>query len=558
MAEAKGDRLSVTANDTISALTAEQLKAALQSVERTNDMLPPREDDKIAGRIANRFIEGLHARTSDGQYRCDGAAFVPVPKRRLTTRPAAVLALEDRVVYEALVELARPKIAKYLVSDDSVLWPRADGTGPKWEDFERHPTSMGGGFVISADIAGFYESVDHRRLALALADAGVAKPIREAIIDELGDIMKDTRGLPQGVATSDALATVYLSTVDSTLQRAGVQFWRHGDDYRVWAAKYPDALSAMFHLEQAIRAGGLLLNTGKLHLHSLAEYTQHRNDIDQASTDFRDRMKAAREQALTEATEEELLKAAETAEVDEDMQWRFFYHQTASLSEFLAALAPSLTPKPMEIVAEMFTDLMNKEPDDKLPAALAHARLTFCIRRLAHAKSPAALPWIGKLLVTRADEVQDLANYMLALIQIEPEKVVAACQYALTNKVHMLDWERAWIYRTLSRRADLVHKSILDAARQIAESDASNWLARVEAVRLLARAGKLAKTTAMQLAENSPDCFKGDIAGIIAVIETPDSWTSRYLDGARQDALEAVVIDAVREKVRSENKSRNA
>jgi hypothetical protein len=201
---------------------------------------------------------------------------------------------------------------------------------------------------------------------------------------------------------------------------------------------------------------------------------------------------------------------------------------------------------------------MNKEPDDKLPAALAHARLTFCIRRLAHAKSPAALPWIGKLLVTRADEVQDLANYMLALIQIEPEKVVAACQYALTNKVHMLDWERAWIYRTLSRRADLVHKSILDAARQIAESDASNWLARVEAVRLLARAGKLAKTTAMQLAENSPDCFKGDIAGIIAVIETPDSWTSRYLDGARQDALEAVVIDAVREKVRSENKSRNA
>ncbi|MBP1820959.1 RNA-directed DNA polymerase [Mycobacterium sp. OAE908] len=459
--------------------------------------------------------------------------------------------MQDRVVFEALVEVARPKIAKYLVSDESVLWPRADDSGPKWADFERRPTSMGGGFVISADIAGFYESVDHRRLALVLADAGVPKSVRDAIVDVAGDIMKDTRGLPQGVATSDVLATAYLSTVDSTLQRAGLEFWRHGDDYRVWAATYPDALSAMFQLEQAIRAGGLLLNTGKLYLQPLAEYTKHRNDIDDASSVFRERMKSAREQALTEASEEDLLNAAEKAQVDEDMQWRFFYHGTATLSEFLAVLAPSLTPKPIEIVAEMFTDLMNDEPD-KLPGTLAHARLTFCIRRLAHAKSPAALPWVGKLLVTRADEVQDLANYMLALIQTEPNKVVAACHYALTNKVHMLDWERAWIYRTLSRRADLVHKSILAEARRIAESDASNWLARVEAVRLLARAGKLVKDTALQVAEKSPECFKGDIAGIIAMVERPDSWTSRYLDGARQDALEAVVIDAVREKVRSQ------
>lgn len=543
----------MTTSEAVRELKPEQLKAALQSVERTNDMLPPREDDKIADRIANRFIEGLHARTSDGQYRCEPAAFVPVPKRRLTTRPAAVLALQDRVVFEALVALARPKIVKYLVSADCALWPRADESLPKFEDFERHPTLMGGGFVITADVAGFYESVDHRRLDLVLADAGVTSAIRNGIGQQLSEMMKADRGLPQGVASSDSLATVYLSTVDSALQRAGITFWRHGDDYRIWAATYPDALGAMFQLEQAIRASGLLLNTGKLHLERLADYTKKRNDVDEASSDFRERMKAAREQALREASEEELLKAAQDAEVDEDMQYRFFYHQTADLDELLQSLAPALTPKPIEIVVEMFTSLMKDEPDEKLPATLVHARLTFCIRRLARAKSPAALPWVGKLLVSRGDEAQDLANYMLALISVEPEKVVAACQYALTHKLHMLDWERAWIYRTLSRRADLVSRSILSEAQKVAESDARNWLARVEAVRLLARAGKLVNTTAMQVANNSPACFRGDLAGIIAMIESPDTWTSKYLDGARQDALEAVVIDAVRAKAKSKD-----
>lgn len=39
------------------------------------------------------------------------------------------------------------------------------------------------------------------------------------------------------------------------------------------------------------------------------------------------------------------------------------------------------------------------------------------------------------------------------------------------------------------------------------------------------------------------------------IIETAGSWSSRYLDGARQDPLDAVVIDAVgaKEKQRSES-----
>lgn len=308
-------------------------------------MLPPREDDKVAGRIADRFVEGLHARTSSGAYECARAATVPVPKRQFTTRPASVLSLKDRVVFEALVEKTRPRVTRHLVAGDTLLWPLADDSRPAWDQFERKPVAKGGGFVVSADVAGFYESVDHGSLKRTLADAGVAARDREAIIQHLGAIMGASRGQPQGVETSDALATVYLSPVDSSLQRAGLTFWRHGDDFRIWAPTYAEAQAALFELEQALRDHGLLLNSGKLRVERLSTYSAALDDVDRATADFRDRMQTARELALAEATEEELLQAAENAGVDEDMQWRFFYHHTIEFPEFIAAHAPSLTPK---------------------------------------------------------------------------------------------------------------------------------------------------------------------------------------------------------------------
>ena len=541
----------MTAEPAIAALGREQLIAALKQVEYANDMLPPREDDKVSARIAPSFVEGLLARISSGNYECAKAAFVPVPKRTFTTRSAAVCTLRDRVVFEALVTLAQPRIASHLVSAEVLLWPRADETLPMWNEFERAPLSRGGGYVVSADVAGFYESIDHNRLKLSLADAGIQSELRSAITAMLNDLMTADRGLPQGVQASDPLATLYLSPVDSALQRAGITFWRHGDDFRLWAPTYPKALAAIFELEQALRGRGLLLNSGKLHIERLSKYTAALNDVDSATERFRNTMEAARTQAILEASEEELIEAAEKAGIDEDMQWRFFYHGTVELPEFLTQLAPSLTPGPIEVVVEMFKEVVNQTKSNQLPGRIAHARLTFCLRRLTRAKVPDALPWVGELLVKRPDEAQELANYMISLISVDPQKVVAACQYALTNTGHLLDWERAWIYRVLSRAAGLVSKAILDEAQRIATSDSFNWLARVEAIRLLARSGLLSHDMALNVTRAAPECFLGDLTGIIAMVEEPGNWAARFLDGAREDALQASVIDGVREKVQS-------
>jgi hypothetical protein len=74
--------------------------AAAVKASRANDLLPPRVEDRVAGRIGNRFSETLRHRFESREYEPTPAHFVPVPKSGLTTRPAAVLTLADRAVYQ--------------------------------------------------------------------------------------------------------------------------------------------------------------------------------------------------------------------------------------------------------------------------------------------------------------------------------------------------------------------------------------------------------------------------------------------------------------------------
>src|SRR5581483_8825572 len=78
----------------------------------SNDLLPPREDDRVTGELGKRFVAHLTKVLDEGSYEPDPASFVQVPKPGFTSRPAALLTLTDRVVYEALVDLLRHRLAK--------------------------------------------------------------------------------------------------------------------------------------------------------------------------------------------------------------------------------------------------------------------------------------------------------------------------------------------------------------------------------------------------------------------------------------------------------------
>jgi hypothetical protein len=74
------------------------LERALKSASRGSSLLPPRPDQGVGGEVARRFHEALRHRLESGGYSPEPGYVVAVPKPGHTTRPAAVLTLDDRTV----------------------------------------------------------------------------------------------------------------------------------------------------------------------------------------------------------------------------------------------------------------------------------------------------------------------------------------------------------------------------------------------------------------------------------------------------------------------------
>jgi len=101
--------MSSVAEDLAAAAQRLKLADALKQI-KTNDLLPPRPEDRIHGRLRVGWIGELEQRLTTASYRPSPAMVVQVPKSVFATRPAALLQLTDRVVYEALSNAAADKI----------------------------------------------------------------------------------------------------------------------------------------------------------------------------------------------------------------------------------------------------------------------------------------------------------------------------------------------------------------------------------------------------------------------------------------------------------------
>ena len=534
---------------TIADLSETEFFNALSRVHKTNDMLPPREDDKVADRIAKRFTSGLHARIAAGDYAPGLGNVVSVAKSKYSTRPASVLSLEDRVIYEALVERTRLRITKSLLSADTVLWPRADSTAPKFSLLDEAPLLGTPAFILTSDVAGFYESVGHTQLRTVLIQAGVPAQLADDIKTFLYAIMGTSRGLPQGVETSDSLATVFLSQVDRKLQTDGLRFWRHGDDYRIAVDDFTSALAAAHHMESALRSAGLLANQRKVSVVNADEYRKWRSDIADATESFRDRIHEARVSSAWQMNDSQLAELAVDFDLDEDMQWKYFYHGLGDLEQVVDALAPLLAPKPIEVIEEMFKELF--EPTITLLAELWHSRLKFCLQHLAGARSTVPLPYLYRIVNEYPSETQTVCNYLLALLKKSPIEVAEFVVEALSTSPYLTDWQSGWLLRVLSRCAHYADVGFLSTLKLVVSSDSFTWFHRVESARVLAAVGELTAPVARQILDNAPRAFASDIVGIVAAKASDFPWSPPFLEAAKLDPLHAVVINGVIQKVES-------
>lgn len=137
--------------------------------------------------------------------------------------------------------------------------------------------------VIRADIRAFYDTIPHddlfKRLAPLVGQPSVLTLLRKAVKTPTVPSgfhrpkkgwPRNTRGVPQGLAISNALANVYLRSLDEELTRGTALYLRYVDDILIVVhAHEVDAAEAT--LKASLFALGLELNDEKWHVGPLSQ-----------------------------------------------------------------------------------------------------------------------------------------------------------------------------------------------------------------------------------------------------------------------------------------------
>jgi hypothetical protein len=327
-------------------LGAHNFSLAWQRVLRSRHF---QNKDRIAFRVyeanLDANIEYLVSTLREGVYEPSMPERIFVPKRAGTVRGFPVLSMPDRLVYQGLVNIVgkRTKAAFESVVGDHVfahlladpdspfMLRRWDGQKGQYRRFLQRFESLwrrGNHWLVEADIASYYDSIDHELLCDQLR--GLLED--DQLPDLLGKCLRTwtsyengpvfSRGLPQGYEASDYLATLFLQPVDEQMIRGG-NYLRYVDDIRILAPDKDSASRSLLDLDIALKRQALILQPSKT---GAREITDGDLDSDKlAGTLSMIDQSRRRGNSLDEETEELFFKSWHTLGQDEHAEAKLIF-----------------------------------------------------------------------------------------------------------------------------------------------------------------------------------------------------------------------------------------
>jgi hypothetical protein len=534
------------------------LAAATSQVER-NDLLPPRLEDKVGGEVGNRFTAWLAHEMQSGRYRPEQAAIVPVSKPGLATRPAALVNLRDRVVYEAIVGRVRESVEASMQAADVVLWPRGFASPPRWQEFNGAPAeSAESTHVVLLDISTFYESIDHQILASRLLQIGVRPPVAEALEAFLGQVMGTRRGLPQGLSPSDVLATAYLAELDASVVREGYRYFRHGDDMRMSVAAYGEWVRATAFVEANLRRVGLNLNGAKARVLTIDTYRSELGHLEATKTSLRRRLEEIRVARLREGDQELLaLMLERRGFASEDVEGLPHEdlvvllapdtgpYQSLDFDEAVELLRTELTPDDEDLARTLFTETLERGPlgDRSLKPEEAHERLRDALTTLGATGNPFAVRECAGLLMGLPAETELIVSYLTHLPDDHAADSAVQLGRVLADPGFRHASQDAWLLGPFINAPASAPPDVVEAAGRWVGREGESWIRRVTAARLLAAVGVLDQATLRHLWDIAPSAFRPDLIAAAASIALAGArWAHTFIDTVRDDRVCAVVL----------------
>lgn len=215
-------------------------------------------------------------------------ALIDVPKENWGARPAVVLDLMDRLIYQALVDRVSVRLIGGL--DPNVYGWRLPALNPKagiysqnkrqWEGYRRHLQELVWRYDVAlrTDLVSFFASLPVDPVQEAIQDKTPKGEVTSRLCDliEGFDDVAGRSGLPQRSFASAAIANMYLRPLDDVLashataipvlfksKTMRMSFTRWMDDILWFGAEPSAARQVQMELQSVARSLGLNLNDAK-------------------------------------------------------------------------------------------------------------------------------------------------------------------------------------------------------------------------------------------------------------------------------------------------------
>jgi hypothetical protein len=363
---------------------------------------------------------------------------VAVAKPVTGSRPVAIWGFAERVTYRALTDLLMtlathemnrsPERYREFISAP-MTYAEERGTRPSiYDDLPFDPPWPSEAiiqYVVKADLASFYDYIDHdilgRELLIRTADHAAV----ECLLDLLGEVQGRRYGLPQLLEPSDRLSDLYAGRVLRALRRKQWAAWRFNDDFRIAVETFEDAKRALDDLAAAARDNGLVLNESKTRTPSISSYWQE-TVISQVDVHLpRDGVQHDPADLVADYTE---------GARDSDPEWA------------LSFLESTVTPRDLEARAQA-AGQTNLRDVDRLDIRYIRRALI----RLADPGEPRALSVLSKMesiVAFVASATPYVLRYLQAMATLDRPAVTRTVE-AITADVSLSSWQRLCLLRAI-------------------------------------------------------------------------------------------------------------
>jgi len=402
------------------------------------------------------WLTNISNKINSDNFNPSPSRVIDIPKPDWHYRPGNVLALEDNLIYSALLLDMCNNIKKHIgwsegkcrcsnILKESNLekgWVKFVLNG--WNFFREKSLQLLGNnceYVVFTDIAAFFEHISIQKLTEDLEALGAQIPSTK-LLNKCLNRWAGTRGrgIPQGFTTSNILGEVYLNTIDKRLASEGICHLRYVDDIRIFCKDKKEAIKALHCLIKILRKKGLNLQTSK-------------SKIVRKNTAIRDINGVS-----------DTIKNIKSEIIDELRKGFDIYGNYTSPSELKELKDSQGKHINLESLIEAFNNNFSTDNAESFNKSLFH----YILNRLAALDSPFAIEYCLKLLNYRPEETKFILAYFEKLIAHHPN-ISERLSTMLSKKDLIYKYQEylimKWLIKTKSKS-----KEVLNSVRTLIRS----------------------------------------------------------------------------------------